>query len=289
MPAPTVSTSGPLTATDFADEINTALSTLYDLATVPAWPRGYIDGLVLSNNGTDATNDIDIAAGVARDSANAANITLASSITKRLDAAWAVGTNQGGLDTGSIANGTYHVWLIARSDTGVVDVLFSTSASSPTMPTNYDQKRRIGSIMRESAAIATFVQDGDDFWRKVPTLDVNATNPGTSAVTRTLSVPLGIRVKAIMNAMLELGVSETLTAALLSDLSVTDAAASISAAPLAQIMSQVSTVAAKDNAVQVMIWTNTSGQIRSRLLASGAATILRIATVGWIDRRGKDS
>ena len=110
-------------------------------------PQNYITGLTLSNNATDATNDIDIAIGSARDSTNAADIVLASALVKRLDAAWAVGTNQGGLDTGSIANGTYHVWLIQRSDTGVEDVLFSTSATAPTMPANYDYKRRIGSIL----------------------------------------------------------------------------------------------------------------------------------------------
>jgi len=78
-------------------------------------------------------------------------MTLASGLTKRLDANWAVGTNQGGLDTGSIANTTYYVWLIQRSDTGVVDALFSLSSTSPTMPSNYDRKRLVGSFSRVGA------------------------------------------------------------------------------------------------------------------------------------------
>ena len=125
--------------------------------------KGHINGLTLSNNATDATNDIDIAAGEAAEDSGGILIKLSSGLTKRLDAAWAVGTNQGGLDTGSIANTTYHVWLIQRSDTGVVDALFSTSPSSPTMPANYDLKRRIGAIVRVSAAIKAFYQYGDVF------------------------------------------------------------------------------------------------------------------------------
>src|SRR3990172_7208651 len=165
---------------------------------------GLLHGLTLSSNVTDATNDIDIAAGTARDSTDVTNV-LAGALTKRLDAAWAVGTNQGGLDTGSIANTTYHIWLIKRSDTGVVDALFSTSASAPTMPASYNYKRRIGSIMRVGGAIVTFVQTGDYFRRKASILDIDVSNPGTGAVTRTLSVPTGIKIKALMNLRLECG------------------------------------------------------------------------------------
>lgn len=121
--------------------------------------KGQIYGLTLSNNAGDAVNDIDISAGeCATDSAIPTLMILASALTKRLDAAWAVGTGNGGLDTGSIANTTYHVWLIQRSDTGVVDALFSASATSPTMPSGYDRKRRIGIIIRSAGAILPFLQ-----------------------------------------------------------------------------------------------------------------------------------
>jgi hypothetical protein len=106
-------------------------------------PPNYLAGLDLGINALDPANDIDIAAGAARDAADSEDMTLASALVKQTNAAWAVGTNAGGLDTGSLsANTQYYVWLIKRTDTGVVDVLFSTSNSSPTMPTNYDKKRR---------------------------------------------------------------------------------------------------------------------------------------------------
>jgi hypothetical protein len=77
-----------------------------------------IRGLTLSNNGSDATNDIDVAAGNTAADTDGGPLILPAVITKRLDAAWAVGTNQGELDTGAIANTTYHVWLIRRPDIG---------------------------------------------------------------------------------------------------------------------------------------------------------------------------
>jgi hypothetical protein len=157
--------------------------------------KGHIFGLTLSNNGSDATNDIDIAVGeCASTETSPVLMVLASALTKRLDAAWAVGTNQGGLDTGSIANTTYHVWLIQRSDTGVVDALFSTSATSPTMPSGYDRKRRIGSIVRVSAAIRLFRQVEDQF---IYTTEVTDRSSASSLAygAFTVSVPSGIVVR----------------------------------------------------------------------------------------------
>lgn len=161
--------------------------------------KGHIFGLTLSNNGTDATNDIDIAAGEAASTeTNPVLMVLASALTKRLDASWAVGTGNGGLDTGSIANTTYHIWLIQRSDTGVVDALFSTSATSPTMPANYDRKRRIGSIVRASNAILAFTHNGDIFLLSTPQL-VNSTAVNTSVVDLAFSVPAGITIEILAN------------------------------------------------------------------------------------------
>ncbi len=245
-------------------------------------PRGWIAGLNLANNGTDATNDIDIAEGTCRNAANTGDMTLAATLTKQLDAAWAVGTNAGGRDTGSIANGTWHVWLIKRSDTGVVDALFSLSASAPTMPTNYDQKRRIGSILRESGAIVAFVQDGDEFRRKVGVQDVATTNPGTSAVTSTLSVPTGIRVYAYL--MIHLQAASAAARIIVTDLDFTDASPNASTGAVG---SHTGGNSAQDGRTSDWIRTNTSGQVRYRLDSSDASTAVYINTHGWRDRRGR--
>lgn len=109
-------------------------------------------GLVVTNDSGDLTNDIAVSAGSARDTTDVYTIVLSSSIVKRLDASWAVGTGNGGIDTGAAANTTYYVWLIRRPDTGVVDALLSTSSTSPTMPANYTQKALVGAFARVSAA-----------------------------------------------------------------------------------------------------------------------------------------
>jgi hypothetical protein len=240
-------------------------------------PRSYLAGLTLSN-GTDATNDINIAVGTCRNAANDGDITLASILTKQLDAAWAVGTNAGGLDTGSIANTTYHIWLIRRSDTGVVDALFSTSASSPTMPTSYDSKRRIGSIVRAGATILAFTQNGDDFHLTTPVLDVNTAAPGTSAVTATLaSMPSGRRLRTNITMYMANGGTNVYVSAL----DQTDQAPSTTAAPLFNVGDGT----AGSSSRTLDIWTNTSAQIRYRCSSSQQ---IYIVTNGWTDRRGRD-
>jgi hypothetical protein len=251
----------------------------------PAWasqtsalPRSYLAGLTLSNNGSDATNDIDIAVGSARDSTNAVDITLAASLTKRLDANWAVGTNQGGLDTGAIANALYYIWLIKRSDTGVVDVLFSTSATAPTMPTSYDYKRRIGSIRRSGATILPFQQTGDIFLYKTTILDFN-TNVGTSRSLATLTAPPSMVAKVRVVGNNAAGA----VAFLVTPTYETDAAPAPTAVPGITFTNPAASVNA---AIELDIYADTSIQIALR--ASAATSPMTVLTRGWIDRRGRD-
>lgn len=246
-------------------------------------PQSSITGLTLSNNGSDANNDIDIAAGRALAVEADYNLILTSALTKQLDAAWAVGTNQGGLDTGSKANSTwYHVWLIARVDTHVVDVLFSTSVSAPTMPANYTKKRRIGAIRTNSSGnIIAFLQYGDDFmWTSPPFLDVDTTSLSTTKTNYALSgVPSGLVVLAKINA----GVTAAaIRNVYISNPNFTDLAPSTSALPLASITSDGS--AAIFNSI-LSVYTDTSAQISAR--SNGASTTFRVSVIGWTDPRGK--
>lgn len=257
---------------------------------VVEYPLGSIFGLIVSNNAGDATNDIDIAAGEAihTDIATFTNrelMTLSSAYTKQLDAAWAVGTNQGMRDTGAIADNTWHIFIIKRTDTGVTDILASLSPTAPTMPTNYTKFRRIGSIMREAGVIVGFSQEGDEFLRKATTLDVNATNPGTAAVTATFKVPTGIKVMALLNVNVINGTNNFFL--YISALDQNDEVPSNTAAPLATThgVGGGGTGAAVPHRVR----TNTSAQARYRIDASGASDIVRIATRGWVDTRGRNS
>lgn len=182
-------TAVPLTGTDLSDGIIAKNHIAED--------RGAIGGLTCSNNGTDADHDLDIAVGYATDYGNAVVMELTTAITKQIDATWAVGTNAGGLDTGAVAASTgYGVYLIRRSDTGVVDVLFSTdmsaAGSSVTMPTNYSQKRLIGWVRTDSSSnILAFTQSGDYFRLTGDVVvDVNdSTMTSTTYETGTMTCP----------------------------------------------------------------------------------------------------
>jgi len=242
-------------------------------------PRGHLGGL---NMTTDAVNALTIAAGQAREGSDSGDMTLASAIQKNINASWVVGNNQGGLDTGTVAASTwYYAWLIARTDTNVVDALISLSATAPTMPTNYTFKRRIGAIRTDgSSHITQFVQDGDYFEWNTPVADTNSTNPGTSAVAANQTIPVSIAVIQIADWELSLTTAGQNVVAYISDLNTADVAAG-----------GPSTLAARGTGLAgVRAYTrSTNGQVRFRLSFSDATVAIASTTLGWIDRRGRDS
>ncbi len=239
-------------------------------------PMGWLSGLAMTN-AADTDHDITIAAGKCRDSTDAVDMVLASALTKQGDAAWAVGTNAGAMDTGSLPSaGTIHVWLIKRSDTGVVDALFSISATAPTMPANYDYKRLVGSY--RTVVTTGHIINGDWFGTGVlrtfmfdtPILDVNNATPGTNAVTAALSTPGGIAVEAIFNVFCGVAVY-------VSALCNADMAPSITVAPLATAGQAVDESYGNSHNI-AWVFTDTSSQIRYRIFKDLA---FRIATLGW--------
>lgn len=237
---------------------------------------GLLNGLTTSNNVSDATNDIDIAAGTAAsDAATPTLITLASALTKRLDAVWAVGTGNGGLDTGSIANGTYHIWLIQRSDTGVVDALFSASATSPTMPTSYDRKRRIGSIIRASAAILPFTQIGNRYLLATP-VTIRSSTGGSGNILLTCTAPVGIRTRPILSSTIGMSAASA-------------GGNQIGDGDLASpnIAFQSANGSQFDTTIVECVYTNTSAQVRFLASASsGTFSSNTMISLGWWDDRG---
>lgn len=276
-----------VTLSDSQTLTNKTLTSPVINAPVGAFLRGFLHGMTLSNNVADPANDIDIAIGSASsDGLTPALMTLASALTKRLDAGWAVGTGNGGLDTGSVANTTYHVWLIERSDTGVVDVIFSTSATSPMLPANYDRKRRIGSIVRSGGTIRPFTQRGDEFLWLTPVSDINVNVPGVGTAIRTLSVPGGLQVEAIFSVWLvDLGGSAGQSVnLLLTSPDQADTPASGTIFILSTLVNGSANVSASG---LVRIRTNSSSGVRSNLSASGAGVTLRMVTLGYIDTRGR--
>lgn len=250
--------------------------------------RGYIDGLITSRA---STTTVTVAAGVVRDTTDAAMIYLSAATTKTLQSsgAWAAGTGNNGLDTGARANSTwYHVFAISKLAGANPDVLFSTSATAPTMPSTYVLFQRIGSIKTDgSGNIILWTQKGDQFLWDVPVNDVNVTNPGTSAATRTLTVPTGYKVDAIINVGVTGATAVDMPAGIyISELSATD---SVPSAIIYNPLYIYTAATSHQEMVSGTCWTNTSAQVRSRLQISAASTNFYISTRGWIDPRGKNT
>ncbi len=262
--------------------VTTARSNLGISAT--ATLQSYLAGLQLSNDGVTPNTKLDVTAGVCTDDGNAVTFApLAGSID-----CMTVGAN--GLDAGALAASTwYHVFAIAKAAGATPAFLASTSVNAPTLPATYTLKRRIGSFKTDgSAHILAFTQDGEDFRWSASVLDVNSTNPGVLAVTATLSVPTGVNVKWLGNAVLT--ISTTPSSLYLSDL------AASNEAPMAQGAANAAPGVSVGNRAggstaggQFEIRTNTSAQIRYRLTGSGADVVVGLITLGWIDRRGRDA
>lgn len=254
------------------------------------YSRGHLWGLTLSNNTTDATNDIDIAIGEARDETDALTMALASALTKRLDANWAAGTNQGGRYSGAaIADTTYHVWLVSKANGADVDVYLDPSAVPATVLTHlqaetggasYLYVRRIGSILRESGAIVAFTQNGDIF-KRAPVVARNSTSAATNEAL-TLAVPSGLLVFPIV------GVRIAASAA--GVVEVFFGAGSDASAPyrIASVGTAGSTVPYRMATLPPPAFaTNTSRQIYHTFSVSGTAAEGIYQLDGWIDTRGR--
>lgn len=140
-----------------------------------------------TSNAADADHDITIATGQAADSTNTFLMALSSAITKQIDGAWAVGTNQPGLFTGTVANNTWYYMFIIRKDSdGTIDAGFDISESAANIPSGYTAFRRVGAVRTNgSANILQFQQHGDDFRLSVP---INFFTSNTLATARTALV-----------------------------------------------------------------------------------------------------
>jgi hypothetical protein len=258
---------------------NATLGLVYGFPAIP----GYIFGLNLSNDAGDPTNDVGIAVGVATDTAFACCMQLSSALIKRLDASWVVGTNQGMLDGTESVAGTpdvstwHHIYLIRRPDTGVVDVLASESATAPTMPTNYTQKRRIGSVFNDSGGgISAFSQLGDEFLLTVPIQVKNAT-VSTASELITMRTPLGVQTlaRAIVGCIGAASMGDWID---FFSPDITGVAPGVGQTHLS-----VTNNTAAYAGCEITIRTNTSSQIKADSL--NAVATVSVYSVGWLDQR----
>lgn len=137
-------------------------------ASSAALPSGFITGLTFSPSSADLTHDLVFESGQCRDAGNAANLVLASPLTKRFDgASLAVGTGQTGFPTSSLsrsANTWYRVFVVGHTD-GRTDVGFDTDAAATNLLADYVSAdiagwtyyRQVGWIKTQTGASDAFV------------------------------------------------------------------------------------------------------------------------------------
>jgi hypothetical protein len=237
-----------------------------------------VNGLGISNNSGDAAKDIDIAVGACMDSTFVHLLTLASGLTKQLDAGWAVGTAAGGLDTGSVAaSTTYHVWIIRKDSDGTIDALFSLSATAPTMPAGYTYKRVIGCIRTDSSSnILAFYQTGNRFRFKAQQADrAYGALANTSRIAVTVSTPENLTgIFNVEAVYLTTAAAHYLIAQATTE---TDSAAS------ATNNTHHVYVNGANNSVEMEILVDNSRQIAIRGTSTSISCGIRAC--GWIDHR----
>jgi len=247
----------------------------------------YIGGLQLSNDLTTPNTTIGIAAGSVTDDTSFVQMVMPA-FTKTT-AAWAAGTGNGCLDTGSVAaNSTYHVFAIGKPALSAVGYLCSTSSFAPLMPAGYVYKARVGSFLTNSGAnIVAFTQRGQKFTLNAMQLSANSVSVGTSAVYQALSfVPSGVKVTP--NCQISISNDSPPTSLLMTGLDEQADVAPTNTIPFSTSagfdLQQITTAAGQANAACPDISTNSARQVRLR--ASAASTNVSIIGRGWTDCLG---
>lgn len=270
--------AGNLSAVRYASQALTSGQRTQARSNINAVLRGHIAGLTLSTAGSSSS--FQVAEGECADSTSIDLITFAG--LQKNTAAWSLGNNGGALDTGTIANGWYHAYMIKRPDTGVVDVLISIGATVPTvLPTNYTLFRRIGSLYVSSGNFLKFIQTGDLFIWDTAKADISVSTLSSTAVLYALSTPFGVKTTALLRAYVTHASAGTVI--LLSSPDESDQAAAGSNFNVGATQAGGGVI----SATSLAILTNTSSQIRAR--SNVTSTTLGASTYGWIDRRGQDA
>jgi len=250
--------------------------------------NNYIDGLKIEQD-TDTDHDIKVNLGMCADSTSTTYMKVVTPFVKRIDANWAEGTGVGGFPSGlTLAINTwYHFFLIKKND-GTIDGGFDSSIAAINLlsdaGSSYEWFRRIGSIKTgDPANIIDFIQIGNRFLWLTPIHDIAANNPGTSIVSYTLSIPLGVNIIAVANICLKEQATLVNTHSYLHSPDVNDIAAAT------YTMTTIRGDHDRTGYAKNFTLSNTSSQIVSRLDRSDANTTLYIITLGWIDFRGKNN
>lgn len=257
------------------------------LATTTNQGISYLNNpITIANNATDANNDIDFSAGNFQFSDGSGQAVATATMTKRLDATWSAGTNQGGLLNGTAVpkanDSTYHCYAIYNPTNNVIDFAFllgiAGTAPDPTsvLPSGYTKFAFRGSVITDgSGNIIPFNQFGRSFAIAPRVQFTNTSQSFNTETLRNLQVPKGINVRAFGNITLRVNGTGGANAM------VYDADTSITITThLTNLWAGAGTT---EGSMSYQAWTNKSGQLKTNaVINSGSPTCtLSIALTGW--------
>ena len=242
--------------------------------------------ITISNNATDANNDIDFSAGNAVLDDGSGQVLLSSTLVKRLDASWVAGTNQGGLFSGTKANSTKYYEFAITNGT-ITDAGFDINLSGANIPSGYKGSYR-GMIKTDgSGNILPFKQTRNKTLLTSPITEYSGTVGATYTNLTSSNVPLKSEIEAIFNLYLDVPTIETNGRAIIfKDLVSNQQKQVIVAKP-------TSTIVLFSVIPDVLIGLNSSGQFqyKSQDASTGIDTLTTgtflIKLNGWIDNNIK--
>jgi len=268
------------------DGLNWYVENEYEGAAAGGLPRGYINGIIVESDSGDLDYDIKFNVGEARDYADTLNMVLSSSITKRIDANWVEGDNQGGFPSGlTRQNQIYHLFIIAKAN-GTVDAGFDEELDASNLLTDasdYSVYRRVGSIyvkadLKIDAFIATDFGDFREFSYNPFKRPVTHTSIGSGTHTYTDTIaelPSDIEVLARISGEM-IFVSGPQTAASIISVMNPDITANNNAPLISSLPSQ--------GAGETLVKSDDSQQIKSYVyVPTGTVIDYYIGLKGWIE------
>jgi hypothetical protein len=159
------------------------------VASDASYHQGFIGGLVMSNDVNTPNTVIDSAAGVAT-SDDATVMMKAAAFTKNTNAVWAVGAATGCLDSGAglVLSTWYHLYVVERPDTGVVDELCSMA------PPNLAEA--VASISNASPGVITLANHGLQIGQPVKFTTTGSLPTGLTVGTQYYVIAAGFTASA---------------------------------------------------------------------------------------------
>lgn len=239
--------------------------------------------IIISNNVSTPNTAIDFSGGIFQFS-DGSGQGIGNAWTKTT-AAWSIGNNGGGLDTGSIAINTwYHSYAIANitnPGTPITDYLFSINPSSPTLPAGYTKYKRLraGQILTDgSSNIIPFLSNGIQTNWVTVRQDLNINQVPTTALLVTMSTPFGIRTYPIAQYLYYENTTPVGAGyGLVTGPDQTDST------PSASLFQWLIGPGNSQTQYSGLVQTNISSQIRLRKSGVSSVSFFVVLTSGWID------